>query len=276
MYIDCSIPWGPDQQHFKERIEFLYRNGYQGAIVDLRSINEYRQLCKSGLLKRRPCEIEFPISIKTFSEYRSESLPIPIAPKITLSPKNAHQLKRKLGLCIKEKVLVEVESDDKNTLEVAARDGRVDIISAKKLKLQKSLTKGIISLIKQNENPILINLTHLIYEKGFHRSRKMREFYKLFKRAKWNTHKYIFGTCMKDPWKIRGPKEHIALLHSLFEIPEYWAKQIIRKNGEELIMRYMKRDLGLFIESGTEIVDKKNNPDEKSNPNTLKSKEDQL
>ena len=260
MYINCDVPFSSDVEKFKELIHFLYRIGYQAAIVNVNSIKEYRELLKTNLIVRKPTDIGYPVSIKTLLKYKVKELPIPLIPKITIHPKNAHKLKNELGSVINFKTLVAVETTDKNTLEVAARDGRVDSLSVPTAQHQKALSKGILSLARQNDCVLAINISHLIFHRSISRTRDMRTLYRLIMKAKVNSYKYALGSFIGNPWNARGPKENIAMLVSLFDVPEFWAKSIVATNSEELVLRFIKRDLGLFIESGTEIVFKKEPP----------------
>ncbi|RLI64666.1 MAG: hypothetical protein DRO88_06705, partial [Promethearchaeia archaeon] len=54
----------------------------------------------------------------------------------------------------------------------------------------------------------------------------------------------------------RGPREIGAILISLLNIPEVQVNKILRENGEQKALQFIKRDLKVFIQPGVEIVNK--------------------
>ena len=182
---------------------------------------------------------------------------ISLIPRITLKPENPRSLKRELSVWKERRCLIAVKSLNKEILEIAARDGRVDILSVPSIDYQKSLTKGIISLARQNECFLDLSLTPLIEFEHFRRTKILRVLYRLLLKAKPSAHKYLIGSDYIDnnPWFMRGPKEIISFLHSVCNVTEFQAKKFLAHNPEEIILRFIKRDQKLFIEPGVEIVD---------------------
>ncbi len=265
MYINSCIPWINDQEKFQNLVNLTYRLGYQAAIVELRDEKEYKEYITSPFFLQEKLKVDFPISVSTIIKLQPKDQLIALIPRITLRMKNPNELKQKLAYWAQKRVLIGIESTHKETLEVAARDGRVDILSVPKLANQQALTKGIISLARQNKCMIDLSITPLLEVEHFKRTHLLRVFYRLFKSAKPISNLYILGSHkgIKDnTMLVRGPTESIAILISIFRIPEFFAKEFVSKNLETLFLRFIKRDLSLFIEPGVEIVDIGNGSEE--------------
>jgi len=257
MFINSCIPWSNEPTNFLKNISLCHQIGYQAAIVDLNSKSDYQDFIKSDFFPKNIPKIRFPLSVETILNYRTKITPISLIPRVTLNPENQQSLKKELSVWKERRCLIAVKSLNKEILEVAARDGRVDLLSVATIDYQKSLTKGIISLARQNECFLDISLTPVIEYEHYKRTKILRVLYRLFLKAKPSANKYIIGSDSnnKNPWLMRGPKETISFLYSVCNIPEFQAKKILSKNPEDIILRFIKRDQKLFIEPGVEIVD---------------------
>ena len=257
MFINSCIPWQNNSSNFLKIISLCHQIGYQAAIVDLKSKSDYQNFIKSDFFPKDLPKIKFPLSVEAILNYRTNNSPISLIPRVTLNPENTSSLKKDLSVWKERRCLIAVNSLNKEILEIAARDGRVDILSIATIDSQKSLTKGIISLARQNECYLDISLAPLIEFEHFKRTKILRVLYRLLLKAKPSVHKYLIGSdsIENNIWLMRGPKETISFLHSVFNIAEFQAKKILAKNPEEIILRFIKRDHNLFIEHGVEIVD---------------------
>ncbi|MCK5341894.1 MAG: hypothetical protein KAR20_00740 [Candidatus Heimdallarchaeota archaeon] len=258
MFVNCNLPWQRDSTTLRKSITLLYKVGYQAAIVGLHSRAEFQEFLKSGIYPEKTPQITLPASIATITSYKMPEVDLPCIPCIVIKASNAQSLKQELGRWAQTRCLIGVESLKKETLEVAARDGRVDMIMCPTTDHIKVLTKGIISLARQNHCFLNISITPIILATHHKRTRILRAMYRLFLSAKPNSNKYVLGShseILNDLWLIRGPRESSAILQALFKIPEMHANHILGKHGEELLLRFIKRDQQLFIEPGVEIVD---------------------
>jgi len=257
MFINSCIPWQNEPIIFLKNISLCHKIGYQAAIINLKSKSDYQNFIKSDFFPKNLPKIKFPLSIETILNYRTKISPISLIPRVTLNPESPISLKKDLAVWKERRCLIAVKSLNKEILEIAARDGRVDILSIANINYQKSLTKGIISLARQNECYLDISLAPLIEFEHFKRTKILRVLYRLLLKAKPSVHKYLIGSdsIKNNIWLMRGPKETISFLYSVCNIPEFQAKKILAKNPEEIILRFIKRDHNLFIEHGVEIVD---------------------
>ncbi len=261
MYFNSCIPWDADENKFRNLVDLTFKCGYQGAFVDFSTDKEYRAFLDSGYFSKKRPRLTFPLSINSITHYRSELSPLIVFPRITLEPKNAHVLKSDLAKWVGRRCIIAVQSTDKTILEVAARDGRVDMISLPSMGYFKDLSKGIYSLIKQNRIYIDLHFGELLTSYGNKRTRLLRNYFKMFKQAKPFSHRYIFGSghtrSEKHLWSLSGPREISAVLTSLLGLPEKHVKMMVRDHTEQLALLFLKRDQHLFIEPGIEIVDRK-------------------
>ena len=256
MFINSCIPWQNNPSDFLKLISLCHQIGYQAAIVDLKSKNDYQTFIKSDFFPKNLPKIKFPLSIEEILNYRTTNSPIPLIPRITLNPENINSLKKDLSVWKERRCLIAVNSLHKEILEIAARDGRVDILSIPTIDSQKNLTKGIISLARQNECYLDISLTPIVEFEHFKRTKILRVLYRLLLKAKPSSNKYLIGSdCINNNfWLMRGPKESISFLYSVCNLSEFQAKKILASNAEEILLRFIKRDQKLFIEHGVEIV----------------------
>ena len=258
MFVNSNIPWQRDPTSFQHSVSMLYRVGYQAAIVSLYNRAEFQAFLKSPFFPDKRPEISLPVSVPSIISYKMPDIPIPCIPCIVIKATNGQSLKQELARWVQTRCLISVESLNKETLEVAARDGRVDMLNCPTTDHIKALTKGIISLARQNHCFLNITISPIIQATHHKRTRILRAMYRLFLSAKPNSNKYVLGShqhILDDSWLIRGPRESSAILQALFNIPEMHANHILGKHGEKLILRFIKRDQQLFIEPGVEIVD---------------------
>ena len=137
-------------------IKGSYVHGIQGKVSD------YQNFIRSDFFPNNIPKIKFPLSIEEVLKYRTKNSPIPLIPRVTLNPESSNALKKDLSVWKERRCLIAVKSLNKEILEVAARDGRVDILSIANIDSQKSLTKGIISLARQNDCYLDISLTPIV------------------------------------------------------------------------------------------------------------------
>ena len=266
MYFNSCIPWNADENKFRILVDLTFKCGYQGAFVDISTDDEYRAFLASGYFPKKRPQLSFPLKIVNLSQYRTDLSPLILFPRVTLEPKNAHALKSELAKWVERRCVIAVQSTDKTILEVAARDGRVDMISLPSMKYFNDLSKGIYSLIKQNRIFIDLHFGELLTSYGNKRTRLLRDYYKLFKQAKPISHCHIFGSGYTRSenllGNLSGPREIAAILTSLLGIPEKHAKMMVRDHTEQLALLFIKRDQNAFIEPGVEIVDRKDKEEE--------------
>jgi len=255
LFLCSQIAYDKDAGKFLDRLNVLYRLGYQAAFVDLDSIETLKTFRQQFFPEGKSPKIIPPVDVKSLTAYKTPTNPIILFPRITVRATNPERLKQQLQEITQHKIIVAVESMNKEALEVAARDGRVDILVIPTVEHQKVLTKGILSLAQQNQTALEISLTPLIEADHYGRTRIMRALYRLFFMAKPLSHQYLIGSFTTNKWLLRGPREYGALLDVVFHVGEQYIKAMVRENAEKMALRFIKRDQELFIEPGVEIVE---------------------
>lgn len=151
-------------------------------------------------------------------------------------------------------LIIVLQSTNKDLLTFAAKNSRIDVLSFSSVEEIKSLTPGIISLIKQSKKYIEISLIDLFMQKTFERSRSFREIYKILRLANNKEHIFIYAGLESSIYYIKGPREIISILNSIFEIPLSKAKSILSTNPSGLIENIQNRTDVNFLEDGVRIV----------------------
>ena len=257
MNINACIPWNENLDEFEENIRMAHKCGYQCVFIEFISKGGFKQFKDSKFFPKKLPTISFPVTVASLSLLKTDATPIPLIPRFTLRINSPQKLKQELSQISQTPWIIAVESSHKETLEVAARDSRVKILSVPSPENFKALTKGILSLAKQTSCALDISITSFIKAERSKRNQIMRLIYRLFLRAKPSPNTYIIGTHSKNVWNIRGPTETLAILHALFKVSNFHAKQMLQANAEGLALEYLKRLYHLVMEEGVEIVDKK-------------------
>lgn len=265
LFLCSQILYDKDAGKFLERLNALYRLGYQAAFVDLDSIESLKSFRQQYFPEGKSPKLNPPVDVKSLLAYKTPASPIILFPRITVRSTNPDRLKQQLQEVTQHKIIIAVESMNKEALEVAARDGRVDILVIPTVEHQKVLTKGILSLAQQNQTALEISLTPLIEADHYARTRILRALYRLFFMGKPLSHHYLIGSYTTNNWLLRGPREYEALLDIVFHVGEQFIKAMVRENAENLALRFIKRDQDFFVEPGVEIVDFKPADPAKSN-----------
>ncbi len=258
MYVNSFLPFLEDSAQFAHLIQLCYQIGYQAAYINLQNEMMYQAFINSPFFFPTPPSMSFPITMKESIKYRSAVSPLILIPRTTLTADTVEELIQKLRIWITRRCLIAVEFTSKEIAEVAARDGRVDILSISNDIAQKELTKGIISLTKQNQCALELSITPILAVENQDRTRLLRNIHRILLMAKPQTHMYILGSgagVRSNPWLLRGPIETMAVFVEYFQIPESISRKMVESNGEIQLLRFIKRDQNAFVEPGVEIVD---------------------
>jgi len=177
--------------------------------------------------------------------------------KLLLHPKNMNDLKSKLKNIYRYKEFaIAVSTFDTELMTFSANDTRVDIISASDINVLKAITPGIISLVKQHAGNKFIefSLTVALKEDNYNRSKIFRELNHFLKIALKNENILLYAGSEEGLNLIRGPKEIIFSLNTLFDIPLIKCKKILRENSSLLIDKINRRSDDSIIEFGAKKV----------------------
>ncbi|TKJ27747.1 MAG: hypothetical protein CEE42_00810 [Promethearchaeota archaeon Loki_b31] len=174
--------------------------------------------------------------------------------RINLRPNSLNDLKKLIQLYNNFSDIISVESMDKNIQIQAAKDSRVDIISFSDQNVIKTISPGIISLIKQNRSFIEFSLASIMTRNQAVQSRYLRSLYRAVQLAMQLKVNYIISGNFDDIFKLRHPRALISVCHTLLGIPLLSAKKAFSENVLTLINRVQARQDKNIIESGVKLL----------------------
>ena len=174
--------------------------------------------------------------------------------RYNLQINDTNDFKNKVKKFNKFPSILSVESSNKDVQILAAKDSRVDIISFSDYKILRTLTPGVISLVKQNESFIEFSLALLMIKNKNIQSKNFRNLYRFIQLARNLKVNYIVSGNFKDLYDFRHPRALISICSSLLEIPLTEAKKIFKDNPKKLLERVNNRKNEDLLEPGVKII----------------------
>ncbi|MFX1366608.1 MAG: RNase P subunit p30 family protein [Promethearchaeota archaeon] len=182
--------------------------------------------------------LSIPSDIKSRLELEKK---INIFYRINLRVTNLDDFKRKIRYFNNFTDILSVESMKKEVQLQAARDSRVDIISFSSPEIIKTLTPGVISLIKQNNSYLEFSLAPLMEKVKVIQSKNFRNLYRYFQLALKLKVNCIISGNFSNIYEFRNPRALISICHTLLGVPLDKAKEIYKINPILLLERVQKR-----------------------------------
>ena len=206
-----------DLDELKEKIKWYQSLGIKNLILE-----------PKNNISRIPIELKEKIKkISTVNIYF----------RITIKTENVNILKKKLKNYNNFDDILCVESLNKDVQINAARDSRVDLISFSKHNILKTLTTGVLSLVKQNNSFIEFSLAPIMTRNLHIQSKNFRTLYRFLHLARNKKVKYIISGNFSDKYDFRHPRGLISICHTLLELPIVEAKQAFYERPKELLER---------------------------------------
>ena len=174
--------------------------------------------------------------------------------RINLRPATLNMYKRTIKNYNKFRDILSVESSNKEVQIHAARDSRVDIISFSDHDILKTLTPGVLSLIKQNNAFVEFSFAPIMERNKSFQSKNYRNLYRFLQLARQLNVNYIISGNFNDPYDFRHPRAMISVCHSLLGMPLLKAKAAFDENVQLLIKRNQKRKDKDLIEEGVRVI----------------------
>ena len=174
--------------------------------------------------------------------------------RITLKPSGLKELKKMIRNYNNFKDLLSIETLDKDTHIYAAKDSRVDILSFSGQKSLKTLTRGVISLVKQSESFIEFSLAPIMITNKSLQSKNFRNLYRSLKLVRNLNANYIINGNFEDIYDFRHPRALISICYSLLDLPLYEAKKTFKEYPLNLLKRVQRRQNNNIIEAGIRII----------------------
>ena len=223
-----------DLDEIQRKLEFCEKLGIQNIILEpINDLKKLLEIWKKGKLQTTKINIFF---------------------RLNLIPQSLNELKSLIKNYNKFPFILSVESLDKQVQIHAARDSRVDILSFSNQNILKSLTSGVISLIKQNNSFIEFSLDSIMIRNKAIQSRNLRNLYKFMHQALNTNANYIISGNFTELFDLRHPRSLVSICNSLLEIPLEKAKKGFKDNPFLLIKKVQKRKDESFIESGVKLI----------------------
>jgi RNase P/RNase MRP subunit p30 len=211
---------------------------------DINDIREKIGLCEKLGIKNiilEPQNNQLSIPLKFKDRIKKETR-LNIFYRINLKLNNPEDFKRKIKHFNNFSDILSIESLNKEVQLHAARDSRVDIVSFSNPDIIKTVTRGVISLTKQNKSFIEFSLAPIMVRNKVNQSKNFRNLYKSIQLALKLKANCIISGNFNDIYDFRHPRALLSICHSLLGIPLDFAKKIFSLNPILLLERTQKRD----------------------------------
>ena len=157
--------------------------------------------------------------------------------RINIRTDNLNFFKKKIKSYNQFEDILSIESSNKDVQIHAARDSRVDLISFSELNILKSLKRGILSLVKQNNSFIEFSLAQIFEKNLYLQSKNFRSLYRYLHLAQKSKVNYIISGNFEDYYDFRHPRSLISTCYSLLELPINEVKKAFKDNPLKLLER---------------------------------------
>ncbi len=169
--------------------------------------------------------------------------------RFNLQINDVNEFKKQIKRFNKFPEILSIESLNKDVLILAARDSRVDIVSFSDQNNLKTLTPGIVSLIKQNGSFIEFSLSPLMIKNKSKQSKNFRSLYRALQLVMKLKPNCIISGNFKNLFDFRHPRALISICNTLLDIPLDEAKRFFKENPRKLLRRvHQKGDNNTFEE----------------------------
>ncbi|TFG13950.1 MAG: hypothetical protein EU535_04095 [Promethearchaeota archaeon] len=174
--------------------------------------------------------------------------------RYTLKPKHLQDFRKRIKDFNKFPEILSVETPNKEIQIHAIRDSRVDLISFSHPEILKTLSKGVISLAKQNKKFIEFSLFPIIVDNKSIQSKNFRYLYRFIQKARTLKADYIISGDFNELFDIRHPRALMSICNTLLDIPLEELKKIFKENPRKLLRRIKKRRDNTILENGVKII----------------------
>jgi len=223
---------------------------------DFEDIREKLRICEELGIKNvilEPKDEKINVSLDLKEKIRKVSS-INIYYRINLNLKSVEQFKRTIKKFNNFQEILSIESMNKEVQIHAARDSRVDILSFSDQNILKTLSQGIISLIKQNNSFVEFSLATIWDENRTQQSKNLRILFRNLQLAKKIQDNFIISGNFNKPFELRHPRALISICYSLLDLPLVDAKRAFKANPRLLIDKLEYRKDNSIIERGVKLI----------------------
>lgn len=173
-----------------------------------------------------------------------------------------NKLKRKLSRAPnKRNVIISVASKETDILNFAAHDSRVQLLSASSIRLMNAFSDGTVSLVKQHGKFVEFSLIDAINVVNGPRSRVFRDIHKFLTLTRPIQEHLIYAGAERWLKHIRGPRELMSVLTSVFGLKKSLSKRIFTENPNRLNKKNKEMKTGILLHDGVRILRDSENGD---------------
>ncbi|MBD3342751.1 MAG: hypothetical protein GF353_26880 [Candidatus Lokiarchaeota archaeon] len=228
--------------------------------ADQRATIEKLELCKKLKIKNLIVELNnAPMAIlneriKVLEGYKPPN--INLFYRVNLNINNLKVYRKVIKQYNKFPYIVSLTSKEKKIQIAGAKDTRVDILSFSESEVLKTLSKGIISLVKQDEAFLEFSLSPIFNTNRRNQSKNIRNLYRYINLAKNNKVKFLISGNFDNPYDLRNPRTLMSVCHTFFNLPLSYSKKIFKEYPKELIKRTRQRIDKRYIKSGIKLIER--------------------
>jgi len=205
----------------KRKIEFCNILGIKNLILE--TLNDSRKIDSEILQK-----VNNATKINIFYRYN-------------LRIKDSKEFREKIKDYNNFPYILSIESENKEVQIQAAKDSRVDVLSFSEQHLIKTITPGVISLVKQNDSFIEFSLAPIMTQSKGLQSKIFRNLYRFTKLILSLRPNYIINGNFSDLYHLRNPRNLLSICHTLLGMPLNEAKKGFSINVQLLLDRVNRR-----------------------------------
>ncbi|MHA1150275.1 MAG: RNase P subunit p30 family protein [Promethearchaeota archaeon] len=174
--------------------------------------------------------------------------------RFTLKINNLNEFRNEIKKYSNKREIIAIESMNKDVQIHAARDSRVDMLTFSDINSLKTLTPGLLSLIKQHNSFIEYCLAPIMVQNRALQSKNFRNLYKFLNLGINSKINYIISGGFNHKEEFRHPRALLSICHTLLGLSIREAKNAFSINPKRLIenalQRSSKNDNGIKIIRG--------------------------
>jgi len=174
--------------------------------------------------------------------------------RFTLTPSNLNDFKKTLKKYNSFPHILGVETPYKEIQIQAAKDSRIDILSFSSEEIIKTISIGVISLIKQNNSFIEFSLAPIMMKSKGIQSKNFRNLYRFTKLILDLKPNYIISGNFNEIYHFRNPRSLLSICHTLLGMSLNEAKKGFRDNVRLLLKRVNHRVNKNIFEEGVKFI----------------------
>ncbi|MFX0017712.1 MAG: RNase P subunit p30 family protein [Promethearchaeota archaeon] len=199
--------------------------------------------------------------IKNSNNYKAELLNkikkitnLNIYYRFNLRPSNLNVFKKTIKKFNSFPHILGVETPDKEIQIQAAKDSRIDILSFSNENIMKTISIGVISLIKQNNSFIEFSLAPIMMKSIGIQSKNFRNLYRFTKLVLDLKPNYIISGNFSELYQFRNPRSLLSICHTLLGMSLDEAKKGFRDNVQLLLERANHRVNKNIYQEGVKFI----------------------